>query len=282
MKKLVGISLFVFWAFVAAILTAGLVFYQNNKNSPAQNSILNLATNDPAQEKETALDAAEIAKHNSANNCWIIINDKVYNVSSYLGAHPGGAATIAPYCGKEASNAFTTKDTGSSHSANANSMLASYYIGDLNQKIGASQTAQNVQSAASSQSKASLSDPAPVAQPSPAPAGQTTLNMAEIAKHNSTGNCWIIISGKIYNATNYLRAHPGGSGTITPYCGKDATPAFQGQGHSSYANSLLASYYIGDLNQSAGSAQVEQNIQNTNNAPPPAKTREDDDEYEDD
>ncbi|MFA6095999.1 MAG: cytochrome b5 domain-containing protein [Candidatus Paceibacterota bacterium] len=283
MKKLVGVSLFVFWAFVAAILTAGLVFYQNNKNSPAGNSVLPSGASDPVQEEQITLDAAEIAKHGSTQDCWLLINSKVYNVTTYLGTHAGGVATIAPYCGKEATQAFATKETGSSHSSYANELLASYYVGDLNQKIGAPQPGQNTQNANTPpppQPNPSAADPAP--KPPPPPVSQTSLNAAEIAKHNSTGDCWIIISSKVYNVTSYLQAHPGGVGTISPYCGQDATQAFQGKGHSSYADSLLASYYIGSLNQTVDTPVIQQNVQNTNNTPPPINIRGDDDDDNDD
>jgi len=282
MKKLVSISLFIFCTFFAAILIAGLVFYQNNTNSFSDNSILPSGANDPVQKKQITLNAAEIARHRLIQDCWLLINDKVYDVTSYLGAHPGGVATIAPYCGKDATNAFATKNTGSSHSAYASSLLTLYYLGDLNQNIGASspgtqneQNTQNIQNI-----DPSPQNPAPVLQPTPKPASQTILNAAEIAKHGSINDCWIIINSVVYNVTSYLRAHPGGVGTISPYCGKDATQAFQGQGHSSYASSLLSSYFIGNLNQNIGTSQVQQNVQNTNTSPPP--NRRGHDEYEDD
>jgi cytochrome b involved in lipid metabolism len=78
-----------------------------------------------------SLTPAEIAKHNSANDCWFIISGKVYDVTSYLPYHPGGPGTIRPYCGGDATNAFATKDQGKPHSSNADNQLASYYVGDL-------------------------------------------------------------------------------------------------------------------------------------------------------
>ncbi len=166
MKKLITISLFVFWAVVTAVLTAGLVFYQNNKNFNSQfagnnfinNSLLG-ANNLPAnssgtlgsqtsinnQNQTSLLSLAEIAKHNSASDCWLLINNNIYNITSFLSAHPGGAGAIIPYCGKEATQAFNTKDIGQPHSGGAASMLASYYIGTLNQQTSQQQIQQNVQ-----------------------------------------------------------------------------------------------------------------------------------------
>lgn len=80
---------------------------------------------------------------------------------------------------------------------------------------------------------------------------KTLLTTSSVGTHSSKSNCWIIISSKVYNVTNFLDIHPGGVISITPYCGKDATIAFNsntvGHSHSSYARSLLPSYYVGDI-----------------------------------
>jgi cytochrome b involved in lipid metabolism len=86
--------------------------------------------------------------------------------------------------------------------------------------------------------------------PPPPASGYTT---DQVATHSSTTNCWIIITNKIYNVSSFLGSHPGGVSSITPYCGRDATVAFHthgqsgGSDHSSYAYSLLPTYYVGDL-----------------------------------
>ena len=53
-----------------------------------------------------------------------------------------------------------------------------------------------------------------------------------VARHNSEEDCWIIIDDNVYDVTSYLNSHPGGVGKIMQYAGKDATKAFQQQGHS--------------------------------------------------
>ncbi len=288
MKKLAGVSLFIFWTFVTSILTAGLFFYQNNKNSPIGNSVLSSERNNTPQEIQTKLDATEISRHDSAGDCWMIIDNKVYNITNYLGIHPGRAGTIIPYCGKEATNVFVTKDTGSSHSANAYSMLTSYYIGDLNQKIGVARTSQNSENQNTENQKVSQTETiAPAGslapQPPPISADRATLDPTEIGKHNSQSDCWFIINSKVYNVTNYLPKHPGGIEAISLYCGKDATQAFSQQhGRAPYIGSSLDLFYIGNLSQSSGTENVQQNTQNTSISTPSASKSEDDDEYEDD
>lgn len=141
-KKTVGIAIFAFWAVMASMLTAGLVFYQG---SITGNSV-GLPQNQTGggQTPGLVLTAAEIAKHNSASNCWIIISSKVYDVTNYISIHPGGAGAITPYCGTDATTAFATKDRNppTSHSQTANDLLSAYYIGDVNQTVSQQGTQQ--------------------------------------------------------------------------------------------------------------------------------------------
>ncbi len=47
----------------------------------------------------------------------------------------------------------------------------------------------------------------------------------EVASHDTNQDCWTIISGDVYNLTNYINRHPGGS-EILRACGADATTLF--------------------------------------------------------
>merc|ERR1712048_273703 len=50
--------------------------------------------------------------------------------------------------------------------------------------------------------------------------------MAEVAKHTTKGDCWVVLSGKVLNVTNFLSQHPGGELAILTFAGKDATAEF--------------------------------------------------------
>jgi len=135
MKKLSTISLFIFAVIVIAILTAGLVFYQNKKDitgGDTQNQNANQVTSSQKFSLE------DVAKHSTEGDCWIIIEGKVYNITSYFGKHPGGNDTMSATCGKDATNAYKTRDSyatssGSKteHSKRAQNLLDNYYIGNL-------------------------------------------------------------------------------------------------------------------------------------------------------
>ena len=150
MKKLTGISLFIFFVVATAVLTAGLVFYQNGKDSNVSvlNQNNNVDINNLATSGVTILDFSEVAKHNIVSDCWIIVNSKVYNISGYASSHPGGTRNIANYCGKESTNAFDTKGgNGNPHSTSANNMLDQYFVGNLNQNVSQNTISTSAQNA---------------------------------------------------------------------------------------------------------------------------------------
>lgn len=74
-----------------------------------------------------------VATHNNANDCWLVIRDKVYNVTPFIldQKHPGGAA-ILQGCGKDATSMFESRPDATSHSPMAREILDNYYIGELN------------------------------------------------------------------------------------------------------------------------------------------------------
>ena len=71
----------------------------------------------------------EVSKHNIETDCWIIINNIVYNVTEFLNQHPGGVSSIARNgrAGCDVTIAF--EQIG--HSNRANNLLKSMEIGRL-------------------------------------------------------------------------------------------------------------------------------------------------------
>lgn len=74
-----------------------------------------------------------------------------------------------------------------------------------------------------------------------------TIKAAEVANHTTAEDCWLIIHGKVYDATTFLNDHPGGAGVLLEVAGKDSSDEFDAVGHTDAAMELLERYYIGDL-----------------------------------
>lgn len=74
----------------------------------------------------------EIAQHNSDTDCWMAIEGKVYNVTDFVGKHPGGKAIING-CGKDATTLFNERPTNNKgpHPDQARELIKEFYIGNL-------------------------------------------------------------------------------------------------------------------------------------------------------
>lgn len=80
--------------------------------------------------KKSGFTLADVAEHSSRTDCWLAIDGTVYDVTDYIGKHPGGAQ-ILQGCGKDATTLFQTQGGEGSHSSSARSMLSNYQIGPL-------------------------------------------------------------------------------------------------------------------------------------------------------
>nr|CAD2180882.1 unnamed protein product [Meloidogyne enterolobii] len=70
---------------------------------------------------------SEVSQNNSNNNCWIIIGNKVYDVTKFLDEHPGGCEVLLEKAGEDRTEAF--EDIG--HSTDARKMKEDYCIGEV-------------------------------------------------------------------------------------------------------------------------------------------------------
>ncbi|PLW16616.1 hypothetical protein PCANC_10395 [Puccinia coronata f. sp. avenae] len=72
--------------------------------------------------------AEDLTKHSSPTDCWVSLNGKVYNISSFLSDHPGGDDLLLQYAGKDLGKVMENPDEHA-HSASAYDMLEEFQIG---------------------------------------------------------------------------------------------------------------------------------------------------------
>jgi predicted heme/steroid binding protein len=71
---------------------------------------------------------ADVKKANTRAKCWSAIDGNVYDLTSWISSHPGGAAAITFLCGTDGSNAFKAQHEGQRNPTNR---LAQYLLGPL-------------------------------------------------------------------------------------------------------------------------------------------------------
>lgn len=74
----------------------------------------------------------DVSAHTTKKDLYVVIHDKVYDVSSFVDEHPGGEEVMLDVGGQDATEAF--EDVG--HSEEAREILAGYEIGTLIRKPG--------------------------------------------------------------------------------------------------------------------------------------------------
>ena len=92
----------------------------------------------------------------------------------------------------------------------------------------------------------------PAASATPTPTATTSgYTMAQVSANNSAKSCWAVIEGSVYNLTNWINSHPGGTGAIISLCGTEATSSFNAQhANQSRPSSRLSGYLLGPLAKS--------------------------------
>lgn len=83
-----------------------------------------------SEEKTKIISLDEIAKHTDKESTWVLIHNKVYDVTKFLEEHPGGEEVLLEQAGKDATEAF--EDVG--HSTDARELMKQYNIGELNEE----------------------------------------------------------------------------------------------------------------------------------------------------
>ncbi|CAH0557248.1 unnamed protein product [Brassicogethes aeneus] len=73
------------------------------------------------------------------------------------------------------------------------------------------------------------------------------ISLEELSWHETPQDCWVVIYDRVYDITDFLDEHPGGSDILLEYAGRDASVAFRGSGHSKYAIRALSKFFIGSL-----------------------------------
>jgi len=81
-----------------------------------------------------SLTNSEIKTHSSRSDCWSIVNANVYNLTSYVKNHPGGATVIENICGKDGSKAFVNQHNTQ---GKPNNVLSSFLLGPVGASISA-------------------------------------------------------------------------------------------------------------------------------------------------
>lgn len=119
-------------AIVAIVVLSGGAYLWSVKTASAPVVRKDETTKEVSQTQhsggDTVFTAAQVAAHNDKTSCYSIINGTVYDLTSWIDRHPGGAKQILGICGKDGTSAFDRKHEGEPR---PEQMLATFAIGSL-------------------------------------------------------------------------------------------------------------------------------------------------------
>lgn len=73
--------------------------------------------------------------------------------------------------------------------------------------------------------------------------------MSEVRAHNTARDCWLVIHGLVYDLTEFLNSHPGGSAILLSCAGKDATLPYSDIHPKDLAQKMLPTRMVlGEIN----------------------------------
>ncbi|XP_047218385.1 cytochrome b5 isoform X2 [Girardinichthys multiradiatus] len=99
----------------------------DNTGSASSNTTIDEKNGESADGGVKFYTLEDIRVHNMSNDTWLIIHNKIYDITSFLEEHPGGEEVLLEQAGSDATESF--EDVG--HSTDAREMLQQYYIGEL-------------------------------------------------------------------------------------------------------------------------------------------------------
>lgn len=202
---------------------------------------------------------AELALHDTPEDCWLELHGNVYDLTNYANSHPGGASIITDWAGSQATDMYDVY-----HGAKLLDSIPHTLIGRflVDSSSTTSSTSGKGSGSSSSATNGSGSTSSTGGSGSTSTTTSTTDNNCYVQQYTlqdlQSNNLWLSFYGQVYNLDSYR--HPGGSSYIKQGAGTDATQLFE----TKHSQSLLSdsrkgiqSYWIGELADVSGKRQVQ-------------------------
>ncbi|HMS30769.1 MAG TPA: cytochrome b5-like heme/steroid binding domain-containing protein [Candidatus Saccharibacteria bacterium] len=125
---------------IGTLSTALVIFILSATVNAPESAKSGVAKTQPAvvdPNTQNQLTSLAVAKHDSKDDCWTIIDGSVYDLTSYINNHPGGSQ-ILKACGTDGTKLFQQRmnggekvGSGTPHSSSAQRQLKELRIGEL-------------------------------------------------------------------------------------------------------------------------------------------------------
>jgi cytochrome b involved in lipid metabolism len=73
------------------------------------------------------------------------------------------------------------------------------------------------------------------------------LTWAEVKRHNTVDDLWVVFCGHVYDVSSFAKNHPGGLKVLLNHAGRDATKAFEKAKHNDLSQVFALNFRIGKI-----------------------------------
>lgn len=102
----------------------------SSQSSPSPSSSSSQSSEDTPGMNEP-LTMAAVEAHNTPQSCWAVIEGDVYDLTTWISAHPGGPDKISALCGTDATAQFTGKHGAVDDDGKPQTRLETFKLGPL-------------------------------------------------------------------------------------------------------------------------------------------------------
>ena len=211
----------------------------------------------------------QLEAHNTVEDCWLILHEDAYDLSSYADRHPGGAYWITDQCGHDGTELYDTF-----HRTSLLKTVKRFRIGpfvkttaqdDISDPpgTGASSDASSQESSDADENDnededeyekemGGRNDGQQVAKP-PQEVDYSvcqpdcSVPMSELQRHNTANDLWMAVSGVVYDLTDYAGQHPAGSRVVVNVAGTIRTTNEFERYHKARDILKVTQYIVGNL-----------------------------------
>lgn len=105
---------------IIILIALSAYIYMDYKDREMAKEISNMPSPSESINKQNNILSKEIIdSHNNQNDCWLIIENKVLDVTAFINKHPGGKEAIINNCGKDATELFNSTSNHAKQSVKA-------------------------------------------------------------------------------------------------------------------------------------------------------------------
>jgi cytochrome b involved in lipid metabolism len=126
-KYIIGIVTIVIIILLVSIYGSSRVKPEETTSAPKE-SINTTGETAKKPDANKTFTMAEVSTHSTKDSCYSAVRGTVYDLTSWIYKHPGGANNILKICGKDGTSAFTGKHEGE---PKPEQILAGFEIGTL-------------------------------------------------------------------------------------------------------------------------------------------------------